>query len=70
MTIAVQGGGAMSSPTRCVYYSGNGGARLMLYMFVEIMTTTGNAADFGDAATGSHGKYTHCANFSNGHGGL
>ena len=30
---------------------------------------TGNAVDFGDAATGSHGKYTF-ANFSNGHGGL
>ena len=36
--------------------------------FVEI-ATTGNAADFGDAATGSHGKYSHCG-FSNGHGGL
>jgi len=67
MLAATQGGGAMSSPTRCVYYSGNGGASNVIE-FVEI-ATTGNAVDFGDAATGSHGKYTF-ANFSNGHGGL
>ena len=67
MTIAVQGGGATSSPTRCVYYSGNRGSTNVI-QFVEI-ATTGNAADFGDAATGSHGKYSHCG-FSNGHGGL
>ena len=67
MLAATQGGGAMSSPTRCVYYSGNGGASNVIE-FVEI-ATTGNAADFGDAATGSHGKYSHCG-FSNGHGGL
>ena len=67
MLAATQGGGAMSSPTRCVYYSGNGGASNVIE-FVEI-ASTGNAVDFGDAATGSHGKYTF-ANFSNGHGGL
>ena len=67
LTLAVQGGGATSSPTRCVYYSGNAGATNVI-QYVEIMTT-GNAVDFGDAATGSHGKYTF-ANFSNGHGGL
>ena len=67
MLAATQGGGAMSSPTRCVYYSGNGGASNVIE-FVEI-ATTGNSTDFGDAATGSHGKYTF-ANFSNGHGGL
>jgi len=64
---ATQGGTATTSPTRCVYYSGNGGATNVI-QFVEI-ATTGNAADFGDAATGSHGKYSHCG-FSNGHGGL
>ena len=67
LTLAVQGGGATSSPTRCVYYSGNAGETNVI-QYVEIMTT-GNAVDFGDAATGSHGKYTF-ANFSNGHGGL
>ena len=67
MLAATQGGGAMSSPTRCVYYSGNGGASNVIE-FVEI-ATTGNSTDFGDAATGSHGKYTF-GNFSNGHGGL
>ena len=67
MLAATQGGGAMSSPTRCVYYSGNRGSTNVI-QFVEI-ATTGNAADFGDAATGSHGKYSHCG-FSNGHGGL
>ena len=67
MLAATQGGGAMSSPTRCVYYSGNGGASNVIE-FVEI-ATLGNSTDFGDAATGSHGKYTF-ANFSNGHGGL
>ena len=67
LTLAVQGGGATSSPTRCVYYSGNAGATNVI-QYVEIMTT-GNAVDFGDAATGSHGKYSHCG-FSNGHGGL
>ena len=67
MLAATQGGGAMSSPTRCVYYSGNGGASNVIE-FVEIATLS-NSVDFGDAATGSHGKYTF-ANFSNGHGGL
>ena len=67
MLAATQGGGAMSSPTRCVYYSGNGGASNVIE-FVEI-ATLGNTVDFGDAATGSHGKYTF-GNFSNGHGGL
>ena len=67
LTLAVQGGTATSSPTRCVYYSGNRGETNVI-QFVEI-ATTGNAADFGDAATGSHGKYTF-GNFSNGHGGL
>ena len=67
LTLAVQGGGATSSPTRCVYYSGNRGETNVI-QYVEIMTT-GNAVDFGDAATGSHGKYSHCG-FSNGHGGL
>jgi len=67
MTIAAQSGTAKSSPTRCVYYSGNRGETNVI-QFVEI-ATTGNAADFGDAATGSHGKYSHCG-FSNGHGGL
>ena len=67
LTLAVQGGGATSSPTRCVYYGGNRGETNVI-QFVEI-ATTGNAADFGDAATGSHGKYSHCG-FSNGHGGL
>ena len=67
LTLAVQGGTATSSPTRCVYYSGNRGSTNVI-QFVEI-ATTGDAADFGDAATGSHGKYSHCG-FSNGHGGL
>ena len=67
LTLAVQGGTATTSPTRCVYYSGNRGSTNVI-QFVEI-ATTGNAADFGDAATGSHGKYSHCG-FSNGHGGL
>ena len=67
LTLAVQGGTATTSPTRCVYYSGNRGTTNVI-QFVEI-ATTGNAADFGDAATGSHGKYSHCG-FSNGHGGL
>ena len=67
MTLAAQAGTAKSSPTRCVYYSGNRGTTNVI-QFVEIMTT-GNAVDFGDAATGSHGKYSH-AGFSNGHGGL
>jgi hypothetical protein len=67
MTLAAQSGTAKSSPTRCVYYSGNRGETNVI-QFVEI-ATTGNAADFGDAATGSHGKYSHCG-FSNGHGGL
>ena len=67
LTLAVQGGTATSSPTRCVYYSGNRGETNVI-QFVEI-ATLGNAVDFGDAATGSHGKYSHCG-FSNGHGGL
>ena len=67
MTLAAQGGTATTSPTRCVYYSGNRGETNVI-QYVEIMTT-GNAVDFGDAVTGSHGKYSHCG-FSNGHGGL
>ena len=55
--------------TRLIVFGGNTNpANLNVIEFVEIATLS-NSVDFGDAATGSHGKYTF-ANFSNGHGGL
>ena len=50
------------------FFCGGGPTRVNI---IETITfaSLGNAVDFGDAASGSHGKYTF-ANFSNGHGGL
>ena len=46
--------------------SNPGGMKNIDYVTIQ---SEGKAVDFGDAATGSHGKYSH-AGFSNGHGGL